>query len=34
MIAYYFRSAADINGDEHIDVYDLQALYEVVCGIG
>ena len=29
-----FLKWADINGDEHIDVYDLQALYEIVCGIG
>lgn len=28
-----FQLAADVNGDDRVDVYDLQALYEILSGI-
>lgn len=29
----YFCAVADVNSDGHVDVYDLQLLYEYLCGI-
>ena len=29
----YFAAVADVNGDGHVDVYDLQMLYEAISGI-
>lgn len=29
----YFKAVADVNGDDTVDVYDLQLLYEAVSGI-